>query len=220
MVLYEKNDDNSINVYTFEQNSELTVKYKQEQLNNIPDDEKFFVAKEFQQDINYLSWFERNKDKLEQTIFNINDLNIADNSGIRSFKTNQDLPEFKRIELMNKYIMGMETINSLPIRINFNGVVKYFLLSIEKFINDKNNSNIRICNEIIQLSESLYLLELILRNRFSLIKDRDIQEQLNIINFKYRGTYTKKDFIYGLIPPENKIEKSNSGVRIMKLLKK
>ena len=68
------------------------------------------------------------------------------------------------------------------------------------------------------MPESLYLLELVRNKKFTLVQNKDIEAQLNVLNFEHVGKYTKDDWVYSLINKEDKVEKINYDLK--KLLKK
>ena len=218
MVLFKQNSDESIEVYTFDQNNYLISKYKEEQLKRIPDYEKFYVMKESQNNINDITWIEANENILEQSVFDIKDLNREYKDKIYSFKIDKQFNEIKRNELINEYILGINSLGSPMFQVKCDDTMKYFLLLNERFIFDKGRTNIKIYNGIIQLPESLYLLELVRNKKFTLVQNKDIRAQLNALNFKHVGKYTKDDWVYSLINEEDKVEKINYDLK--KLLKK
>jgi len=63
-------------------------------------------------------------------------------------------------------------------RLNF---VLYLLLN-NYYIKEKENSNVQYIENIINIPESLYLLELLSRGQYSLLDNKDITEQLKLFN--------------------------------------
>lgn len=159
MYLYDKNE-NSFDVYKFEANSEDLINYRKEQMKKVSIDTCIYHA-EVRVDDNNNSIFNPNKHSF-----------ILKHSYVANCH---------RDNLLNAYYYGYYVSKNIN-KIKYFNILKYYLFTTNQYNSNfyYDSRNIKYITDIIEIPESLYLLQLIEQQSFSLIGDKDVSEQLNL----------------------------------------
>ena len=219
MNLYEKNKNGSISVYKFDEVDGEVYNYIEEQLSTIPENERFFIAKEYFRSVGRRLYFEKNMRYFDSRIFDMDDLNsISATKYMRSFGVDSSLHSVHRTTLLHEYNCHMFIGNPM-MHVNDNGTDRYFLFTKENYRPEFDGSRIRVIDGIIQLPESLYLLELIRSQKFSLIQDKDVSKQLSFYSLEYCGTHSNDALVWNMIGHEAILEKAENDKPLLKILR-
>ena len=91
------------------------------------------------------------------------------------------IADTNRDNLLNAYYYGYYVSKDIT-KIKYLNMLKFFLFTSNQYNNNFyfSSKNIKYITDIIELPESLYLLQLIEQQRFSLIGNKDISEQLSL----------------------------------------
>lgn len=209
MVLYEIKESNSqkVKVYNFEAGIEDIINYRIQQMETIPENERFFVAeacvnlfKEIPVFVPYMQkWC--NPDAILNAYYADNENRRYDNDYLGYHVLKKDFSnKDAKLALLKSYLYDSHDESKpektiVPIEYSKN-LIKYFLImqgSYQKIRENWNNTTYWLEN-IIQLPESLYFLQLLEHGKFSLLKDKDISEQLNLYSLVKVKEYNLADF--------------------------
>ena len=216
MYLYDRKDE-IIYVHSLEASKDDLYNYRFEQLKQIPYDEMIFRGVTGI-GIEEYEIFKEYRDKLDSVIIQMKNVNGKYHQLERDYCYGSGI--IKK-QLLEDYYMGklndkkIATVQDLK-------ELKYFLLSRDEYIYYPNR---KILKGILQIPKSLYLLSLIEQEKYSLIKDEDIEEQLSLFNFKQMGeidlNYLAKLEFFGIASNcvLNTIKKAENDEHILKLLK-
>lgn len=218
MYLLDKDND-KIDVYYLHPKDRDLFYYRVEQMKQIPENEKIMCGVTGVGIENY-EIFKNYEDKFDiETIPMANangkyhklEQNILYGNGKNKEKL---LSDFYLGDLRDKKIARVWDLNN----------IKYFLLKETEY--SRILPGKKILEQIIQIPESLYLLSLIEQEKFTLIGDKDISEQLSLFKLEQEqsidlNTLDRIQFI-GIAPDcyKRAIKKAENDAHILKLLKK
>ena len=187
MLLYD-NKDKHLDIYEFNSDRKKMIDYKLKELKKIPENERFLVAKTR---IN-----SNDKPLFEEYISNLNNDIVLDSTYVDSKDNNNGT--YHKLEydnnnstfLENYYIYSNLKDKSV-VQIKYLEMIKYYLLYSRKYryLGEYEDKKDYQMDNILQIPESLYLLQLIEQEKFKSLDDKDIEEQLSLY------TLSKKDEI-------------------------
>jgi len=218
MYLLDKNND-KIDVYYLHPKDKDLFYYRLEQMKQIPDNEKILQGVTGV-GIEKYEIFKNYEDK-----FDIETIPMGNVNGkYHSLETDILYSQGRNKEiLLDAYYLGYLKDKNIA-RVWDLNKMKYFLLKQTEY--SRILPGKKILGEIIQIPESLYLLSLIEQEKFSLIGDKDISEQLNLFRLEQEqsidlNTIDRMQFI-GISPDcyTRTIKKAENDAHILKLLKK
>lgn len=214
MYLYEKNKD-KLYIYTFLSDSNKMYEYRVEQMEQIQKDKRIFRGITGIGIENYEIF------KLYENKFDIEIIPIENVNGSYHRLESVILGDKSREFLYSNYYFGNLNDNKIA-RVYDLNKLRYFLLINSQYRYDFDK---KILDGILEIPESLYLLSLIEKEKFSLIKDKDISEQLNLFKLEQikeidLETIERMDNV-GMVPGcySNTIEKARNDAYILKLVK-
>lgn len=181
MFLYEKDFD-AINIYELTTDDEVLQKYRMDEMKKIPICEQVGCAVTGLGQ-NNLEIFCDDKDKIDSDIFYWIKLNTPFHK-VDFYNDNFN----GKNDILNKFYSG-NFIDKKIAKVMDLKLMKYFLLSSDKYIYSKGK---KVMEGIIQIPESLYLLSLIEQQKFSLLDDVDVSEQLKLFNLSYQDSIDTK----------------------------
>ena len=188
MYLYQKQGE-TINVYDFSAKDSVLTDYRMEQMKKIPQGKRVLYAETNCKSMEPL--FQHYIGQLDQITFDYleadddirygdGDINARWYHKLNVEKSNKD----KCKELLQRYYQGQLTNKDIA-RIQYESGIRYYLLKNRVYTPDIYDEQLKILNGIIEIPESLYLLQLLQQEKFSLIGDKDISEQLSLYNLSY-----------------------------------
>lgn len=198
MYLYQKHGE-TINVYNFNAKHSDLVNYRVEQMKKIPQGRRVLYAETNSEPIEPL--FQHYMGQLDQITFHYleadddirygdGDINARWYHKLKVDKSNKDACK----ELLQRYYQGQLTDKDIA-RIQYESGIRYFLLKNRVYSPDLYDKQLKILNDIIEIPESLYLLQLLLQEKFSLIGDKDISEQLSLFKLSHVDNIHVEDML-------------------------
>ena len=169
MKLYKK-ENGKIKVYTLFPNEEEIIKYKKGEMNNIPKEEQVCKAVTRVGHYGYPVFLEH-EDEFDTFTFSMDDVN-----GIYHKLLNEENAYERNFYLEQYY--NAKYLDGRVAKVMDLNLMKYFLLKQLDYRHVLYDKNVNA--GIIQVPESLYLLHLIETEKFSLLGDKDVSEQLNM----------------------------------------
>ena len=188
MFLYDQKDK-AFEVYEFNANKDDLINYRILQMKTIPENERIFLAETHVDPYNELLLFENytkiphnSKTLLAEYADNEDRKNSIDNAYHRYhvLKTDNMCQKDNEI-LLNLYYNG-QLADKNVVQIQYLKMIKYFLLSDNDYNYlgfDNSGKNYRMKN-IIQLPESLYILQLLEQERFTILDGKNISNLLKL----------------------------------------
>ena len=217
MFLYDKKDK-TIDVFTLTHNPQEIRNYKIEQMKKIPVDERGLFTEEIVP--SFQSTPVLFKKNLYSEVIPCSEL-IGTNKSLNYNTDATDVADLLEWFYSEKY-------NDRPVaRISNLKKLKYLLVASNCIdAREENDKVIMKIEDIIEIPKSLYLLQLLQQEKFSIISGEDIYEQLDLFNFSYVDNINldelQKMDACGIT--ENAysriINKANNDKHILKLLKK
>lgn len=188
MYLYQKQGE-TIDVYDFSAEHSNLVNYRMEQMKKIPQGKRVLYAETNSTSLEPL--FQEYIGQLNEIIFDYEeadddfrycdgDINGSWYHKLRVETCDKD----KCKQLLQGYYQGELTDKEIA-RIQYESRIRYYLLKNRLYVPDSYGKPLQILSGIIEIPESLYLLQLLQQEKFSLIGDRDISEQLSLYNLSY-----------------------------------
>lgn len=217
MYLYNKKES-KLEVFCLNPQREQVCEYRKQQMKKIPEEESVFKAVTNEGITGYeiFSLYENRFDSQLIPIENANgsyhklELDSLDNM-------------FQRKEvLLDAYYLG-NFIDRKIARIQDLKRIRYFLLNQTKYT---SHNGMRELRGIIEIPQSLYLLSLIEQEKFSLIGNNDISEQLDLFQLEKLRELDLRSIerLYGMGIFQgdfsNIIRKAQNDEHILKLIKK
>ncbi len=176
MFLYDKKA-NSIDVFSLSRNAQKIRDYRIEHMKKIPADKRCLYTEEVVfslQDLPNLF-----KKDLDSNIVTKSELIGKD----RTLNYNTDLGYCA--DLL-EWFYSDKCINRPVARVKFLRELRYLLLaSIDISTKKEYDKIIKKIEDIIEIPKSLYLLQLLEQEKFSMIMGEDISEQLGLFDFSY-----------------------------------
>lgn len=187
MYLYQKQGQ-TINVYNFNAEHSDLVNYRMEQMKKIPQGKRVLYAETNSEPMEPL--FQHYIGQLDQITFDYleadDDIRYGDGDINARWYHKLKAEENKdtRKELLQRYYQGQLTDKDIA-KIQYESGIRYYLLKNRVYTPDIYDEQLKVLNGIIEIPESLYLLQLLQQGKFSLIGDKDISEQLSLYNLSY-----------------------------------
>ena len=234
MFLYDKKDK-SLDIYDFTANKNDLVNYRMAQLEQLPEDDRVFVAETHIDPYGDIPLFE------QYNVETFNDLilpaNYADNDSEErkngdAYRRYHVLKRDRRSKRNNEILLDCYRYGFLSdrpiVQIQYDETVKYYLLKKAKYSflsSDKYGKNY-IMEDIIQLPETLYLLQLIEQGKFNSLDGKSVAEQLSLyslskineIGFEEIQKMDACGITEGICT--NIINKANNDSHVLRLIKK
>lgn len=232
MFLYDKKEK-SLDVYDFTASKESLEKFRMEQIEQIPKDERIMFAE------THVKLYGQTPLLKEYIGKNSNNEILSSDYADNEERKNNDpygryhvLRNDKRSDkdhefLLDLYIHGHFVDKSI-VQIQYQEMMKYYLLRRESYgyLGEYDGGKNFKMEEIIQLPESLYLLQLLEQGRFALLDDQDITKQLELYTLTkiYEVSFEELQKMDSCGITENAYSKTrykaDSDSHILKLLKK
>ncbi len=183
MFLYDKKD-NALDVYSLTGNKQAMTEYRQRKMLEIPERDRVLVAESYSHDMSEAPLFEFYAKQFDTTIIPMEYANSTRN-GLRYhfLKTNQASKKNKET-LLDSYYFGHLSDRSVA-RIQDLNRLRYFLLYKTTYSAQPYDNKFKNLKDIIELPESLYLLQMLEQGKFSLLEDKDISDQLSLFSVSY-----------------------------------
>lgn len=213
MYLFNKNG-NKLDLYNLLPKDKKLYEYRVEKMKQIPDEKKFLYGITSMGIENYEIF------KLYENKFDIEIIPIQNANGM--YHRLEETPiNSNKDKLLNAYYNGQLKDKKIA-RISDLKKIRYLLLNQTQY---KYYPGIKVLEEIIEIPESLYLLSLIEQEKFSLIGDKDISEQISLFKLEQlKGfdldTIERMDYV-GIFPGGylKTIQKAENDEKILKLIK-
>lgn len=217
MYLYDKKED-KIDIYSFIPNDKKLYEYRFEQMKQIPEDE-MVVRGVTGTGIEGYEIFKNYENKFDTEIIPIENANGSyhrlESDPLNGKGRNKEI-------LLDAYYFGHLKDRKIA-RLWDLKKLRYLLLKQNQY---RYYFGKVILEEIIEIPESLYLLSLIEQEKFSLIGERDISEQLSLFKLEQTkginlDTIERMDYI-GMAPGcySKTIKKAENDAHILKLIRK
>lgn len=183
MFLYDKKD-NSIDVYSLIGIKQALKEYRQDKMQAIPEREQVVVAESYSYDMDEVPVFELYANQFDSTIIPSEYANSQDNSvKYHILKTGKTSRRNREI-LLERYYLGQLWDRSVA-RVQYADKIRYYLLNSTTYTNQNYSHRIKRLKDIIELPESLYLLQMLEQENYPLLWGNDITEQLDLFSFEY-----------------------------------
>lgn len=210
MFLYDKKEK-TIDVYSMIPKKEEIVNYKIDEMKKIPEEEKVVCARLIQ-----------SVDIDKNDIF-LNRINLE---MIKSRHLHPVLEISKVLYLLESYYLDfLVTYGNFSIS-SLDGIKHYLTTKNSYTIGFQDGANVGILGGIIQIPETLYILQLLKEERFDLLTDKDISSQLDLFDIKFVKDVNleelEKASYCGMVPLNshyNAIIKAKNDSKIMKFVK-
>lgn len=219
MFLYDR-DQNVLDIYSFNGKEQKMIRYRKTQMAQDPEMKRVLEAVAFDSDIRgELPLLEFYAGQYDKTIIPMEILNKR-----RTHSLGPGIMDKKDKEiLLDSYYFGYLVDKEIA-RIQDLDGLRYFLLSRTAY--SSNLYGVRRLEGIIELPESLYLLQMLEQGKFSLLGDKDISEQLDLFTITHvvqiNLDQVKKMDVFGITENayERAILKAASDEKVLKKLKK
>ncbi len=188
MFLYDKKEK-SLDVYDFTANKDDLIDYRMTQMEQIPESERIFVAETHIDPYGDLLLFEKYTGKTFN--YEVLSASYADNYSEERKKSDvyrryhvlkSDNRSKRNNEMLLDYYVFGHLADRSVVQIQYPEIIKYYLLkrtSYDFVGSDEYGKNYKM-EDIIQLPESLYLLQLLEQDKFTSFDGKDISEQLEL----------------------------------------
>ena len=233
MFLYDKKRK-SLDVYDFTANKDDLVDYRMTQMEQIPETERIFVAETHVGPYGDSPLFEGYTGKT----FNdqVLSASYADNDSEERKKgdayryyhvlRSDNISKRNNEILLDCYELGHLTDKSV-VQIQYSEIMKYYLLkrTIYDFVVSDDYGKYYKMEDIIQLPESLYLLQLLEQGRFTSLDGKDISQQLALYTLSKINEVSMEELqkmdTCGITQDaySRTIKKSKNDAHILKLIK-
>ena len=188
MILYEKKN-NMINVYKLTAEEKSLIDFRIQEMKNIPENNRALYAKQVYQNFNNRPLFEQYREKLDEHIFPYEKADRRLSSDI-IYHILLPYPEDKseKKELIKRYYDGKYTDKKVA-RVLYDKV-RYYLLTQDKYIDAKFRAYTKYLKGIIQIPESLYMLQLFEQGKYDVLINQGLDitkilELYKLDNFGY-----------------------------------
>lgn len=224
MFLYDKKE-NSIDVYTFNGNSEAMIEYRQNQMLQIPERQRVVVAESYSYDMGEAPLFEQYAEHFDTKIIPMEYANLKKDCFRYHFLVPNITSKRNKNILLDSYYSGQLSDKTVA-RIQDINKLRYFLLSKVVYDAEIYDNRKKILKDIIELPESLYLLQMLEQGKFSLLTDKDITEQLDLFSLEHINEISFEELrrmeACGLSNNtfEEILTKSENDASVLKLIKK
>lgn len=217
MYLYDKHE-NKLDLYLLKPLETQLCEYRKQEMKKIPGDATIFTATTASGFGSY-KIFELYEDKLDSELLPIENVNGNYHKLEPDFLVN--MYETKEM-LLSFYYYGYLKDNRIA-KIQDLKKIRYFLLNQTKYM---SGNGVDVIKGIIEIPESLYLLSLIEQEKFSLIGNKDVSDQLNLFKIEQLKEFDletlEKMDVMGIFPDNysNIVKKAENDSHILKLIKK
>ena len=235
MILYD-NKGKTLDVYEFNANEDDLTTYRKEQIKKIPEVERILVAEtRVSSPFRCTSpLFEGFTGKEYNNIILTSDCVDDENQKNRNIygvynvlKNDTTLCNQHKKELLDSYCHG-NLIDRNVIQIQYPEMKKYLLLYLQQYdyLGEYDNGRNYRMSKIIQLPESLYLLQLIEQEKFASLAGKNIDEQLTLYSLSKINEISAEELqkmdICGITQNAyaRVIDKANSDSHVLRLIKK
>ena len=191
MLLYEEKNGH-IDIYTWEGKEEDKRQFREEQIKKIPKKNRIYTAmtKVPYESIPLLENYTRapfNKNILFESEINT--------SKEEPFYHSLELEEYQKYEkLVDLYFSGKWQDRN-AVAVQYKKKLRYFLLTSWFYETLKKEKKGRICkmNGLIELPESLYLMQSLEQQDYAFLQGRNIKELLSIYHFQKQNEVSKEE---------------------------
>ena len=218
MFLYENNGQ-FIDVYKLKPKLEELKKYRKKEMGKIPKAERVWFAKTNDSDLKIL-------ERVDIPV-SFNELNVRgkryDFAYFHCFNFSSD--EDKNKQFLEWYYEDEECIYNLC-KIYKDSRYMYILRLQNDYAFYRYGIDSYVMKGIINIPESLYLLEALLQGRFNLIGDKDVTEQLKLFDVQHYGRINTDvlknicDYEILLEPYESIIDRTKKNYNVVSRVKK
>lgn len=180
MYLYDKKDK-TIDVYSFDANEIVMKAYRETQMQQIPENKRVYIAESYSPELSTTPILALSEKELDQRIFSMEEANSRQDNGNYHLLSSDKTSRRNREILLDSFYYG-HLSNRNVARIHDLEQIRYFLLEQTTYIPELYNRRIRTLKNIIELPESLYLLQMLEQGKFSPISNHDFSEQLELFS--------------------------------------
>ena len=194
MFAYDKKDS-SIEIYSIESDNNILEEYRNEKMKLIPEEYRVYKAKQVCKELNEEPFFEKHLDEVDSRFFSSA---IVDRKTPFAEDYHILLPEFDtdlKKQLIDRYIKG-EYVDRKTATILYD-TFKYFLLTEPKYKRCTNNNYTHHMNNIIQIPDCLYALQLLQQEKYNqfLEQETDINEILSLFEIERIDEISEEEII-------------------------
>jgi len=224
MYLYDKKEK-SLDVYSFDANQWVMFEYRERQMLQIPEKNRVLVAEAYSHDVGESPLFEFYANRFDETIIPMEYANSKRDELRYHFLRTGKTSKRNREILLDSYYFGHLSDRNVA-RLQDINKLRYFLLNKTTYSAELYNNRIKKLENIIELPESLYLLQMLEQGKFSLIGDKNISEQLDLFNISQIGELSldelKKIDAYGITQNayEQTLAKAENDAHVLRLIRK
>lgn len=195
MLLYEK-QNNIINVYKLNASKKALIDYRIREIKNIPENQRVLYAKQAYTDFNSRPLFEKYAEKLDEHIFPFEKADSRLSSDMTYHILLPDpIEQETKDKLMQNFYDGKYEEQKVA-RILYDSV-RYYLLTQDKYIDARYRTYTKYLRNIIQIPESLYILQLFEQGKFDILINQglDITKILELYKLDTFGYISEEDLI-------------------------
>lgn len=159
MFLYDKKD-NKLDVYSFNENKDAMVEYRQNEMLAIPERERVVVAESYSYDMSDAPLFEFYAKQFDTTIIPMEEANSKkDELRYHLLKKGKTSKRNQEI-LLDSYYYGHLSDRNI-VRIQDLNKLRYYLLYRSTYTAQPYDNRLKRMDNIIELPESLFLLQML-----------------------------------------------------------
>lgn len=181
MFLYEKKKDN-IDVFLLSRNQERIREYRMEQMKKIPFDKSCLYTEEVVASYDEQPFLA----DADLTKIIIHESDLVGKEKSVNYNTDSD----DCIDLLDRYYAD-KYIDRPVARVQFLRELRYWLMASNVInVRKKDGKIIKSIHDIIEIPKSLYLLQLFEQERFAMLANEDISEQLQLFSFSHLNNFS------------------------------
>lgn len=181
MFLYDKKQ-NSIEVYSLETTNDALMDFRQEELKRI--EHPILSADSLDYSYTPILPFEKHKGEYRKYVLSYNSLNTP-SSDLHRHRIQESSQSKRNKEiLLDSYYYGFLSDREIACASQSNDF-RYFLLKNNKYTASPQHNVYRTMDDIIELPESLYILQMIEQEYFNFVSDIELSKVLEIYDLKY-----------------------------------
>lgn len=183
MFLYDKKEK-SLDVYSFVEDSQAIREYRQSKILEIPERDRVVVAESYSQDMSEIPLFEFYAEQFDINTIPMEYANSQEKNLRYHLLKKGKTSKRNRDILLDKFYSGELTDRNIA-RIQDLDKIRYYLLYEKTYKAQAYDNRLKRMKNIIELPESLYLLQMLEQEKFSLLEDKDILEQLSLFSLTH-----------------------------------
>lgn len=183
MFLYDKKEK-SLDVYSFVEDSQAIREYRQSKILEIPERDRVVVAESYSQDMSEIPLFEFYAEQFDINTIPMEYVNSQEKNLRYHLLKKGKTSKRNRDILLDKFYSGELTDRNIA-RIQDLDKIRYYLLYEKTYKAQAYDNRLKRMKNIIELPESLYLLQMLEQEKFSLLEDKDILEQLSLFSLTH-----------------------------------